>query len=87
VIALVVYALCALAAFGCAWLLYAAYRRSGVPLLFWSALCFACFTATNMLTIVDIVLLPAEIDLFVLRQIVTLAGLLFLLYGLIWDSR
>ena len=81
-----VYALCALAALGCAVLLGRAYQRSGVALLLWSALCFLCLTLNNSLVVVDLIVLP-EVNLFVMRQMTALVGMFLLLYGLIWDSR
>ena len=83
-IAALVYSLCALAALSCAWLLHAAYKRRRFPLLLWSSVCFACFTATNVLVVIDLVVFP-DVDLFLLRQVTALAGLAFLLYGLVWD--
>ena len=39
--AALIYALCAVVALLCAWLLLAAYRRQNYRLLLWSGLCFA----------------------------------------------
>jgi hypothetical protein len=39
-----------------------------------------------VLVVIDLVVLPPEIDLFALRQITALLGLFFLLYGSIWDA-
>lgn len=82
-----IYALCAAAALGCAVLLLTSYRKSGVRLLLWSGLCFASLTINNLLTGVDLVLLPTQVDLFLARNFAALVGMLFLLYGLIFDSR
>ena len=80
-----VYLLCAAAAFGCATLLFRAYRRTRNRLLWWSAICFACLTVENLLLAVDLVMFPAT-DLFLLRNIVALLGIVSLLYGLIWEG-
>jgi hypothetical protein len=82
----VVYLLCAVAAFGCAALLLRAYRSVGARLLLWSGVCFACFTLNNVLVAVDHVLLP-DVNLFMLRNLSALAGIVALLYGLIWEAR
>jgi hypothetical protein len=84
--AALVYLLCAAAALLCTFLLFRAYLRVGTRLLFWSAVCFACFTANNVLLSVDLVLLP-DVSLYELRNVATLAGVLALLYGLIWEAR
>ena len=84
--AVFVYLLCAAAAFGCALLLYRAYRRVGTRLLCWSAVCFACLTLNNVLVAIDLVVFP-DVNLFLVRNVPALAGILALLYGLIWEAR
>ena len=84
--AAIVYLLCAVSAFGCAWLLARAYLRLGTRLLLWSAVCFACLTLNNVLVALDLVVLP-DVDLFLLRNLSALAGIGALLYGLIWETR
>jgi len=80
------YALCAVAALFCAWLLLQAYRRSRYKLLLWGGLCFLGLTLNNALLIVDKVLLP-YVDLFTWRLVAALIAMLVLLYGLIWDAE
>jgi hypothetical protein len=83
----VVYFLCALTAFACFALLWRAWRANHADLLFWSALCFAGLTASNVLLVVDKLALP-DIDLSVVRLSITLAALLLLIFGLVWgDDR
>jgi hypothetical protein len=77
--------LCALTSLACAALLLRGYRRSGVRLLLWSGLCFACFCLNNILLIID-VRLAVEHDLSVVRTIPSLIGIALLIYGLVWDS-
>jgi hypothetical protein len=84
--AVFVYVLCAGAALGCAVLLLRAYRRSRVRLLLWSGICFSFLTVSNALIAIDLIAFP-EVSLFLLRNLTTLAGMGFLLWGLIWDSR
>lgn len=80
-----VYILCAGTSLGCAVMLMRGYRRLRTRLLFWSFACFACIALANGLLFVDLVLLPAT-DLSILRNGLTLLGLLMLLYGMIWDT-
>jgi hypothetical protein len=55
--------------------------------LFWSFLCFTGLTVNNALLFVDVVLVP-EVDLFGgLRNVVALAGLGALIFGLVWETR
>ncbi len=83
----VVYVLCALTSAVCAALLTRAWLASRVRLLLWSALCFALLTVNNVLLVVDLVFLSEETDLQTLRTASGLAGLLVLLYGLIYDRE
>jgi hypothetical protein len=85
-IAPLVYALCALTALLCAYLLLQAYRRGGYRLLLWSGLCFVGLTLNNLLLVLDKLILP-DIDLSIWRTSVALAAMTVLLYGLIWDSE
>lgn len=84
--AALVYALCALAAFGCAVLLFRGFARSRARLLLWGGLCFAALTVANMLVFVDIVIVP-QIDLYTWRNLAALVGLAVFIYGLVWDTR
>jgi hypothetical protein len=81
-IAMLVYVLCAATSGGCAFLLLRHYTRSRAQLLFWSGICFVCFTLSNALLFVDLVLLP-NVDLSLYRNLINLFGLGLLLYGLI----
>jgi hypothetical protein len=82
----IVYLLCALTSLFCAVLLFRQYRNSRARLLFWSALCFVCFTITNILLFLDLIIFP-ERDLSALRSGTALLGVVMLLYGLIWETR
>ncbi len=83
---LLIYFLCAATSFLCALLLFRGYRRSTARLLLWSSLCFAGLFLNNVLLIVDLQIVPDQ-DLSVLRSIPALAGISFLLYGLIAESK
>jgi hypothetical protein len=84
--AAVIYTLCALTSLTCAVLLFRGYQKSRAHLLLWSALCFAGLTASNILLVLDR-LVYTEIDLTTPRLAAALAGLLLLLYGLIWETE
>ena len=84
--AMAVYVLCALTSLACAVLLWRGYRRSGARLLLWSTVCFAGFFLNNLLLVVDTRILP-ETDLALVRVVPALAGVLALIYGLVWESE
>jgi hypothetical protein len=81
-----VYLLCALTSLACAVLLLRGYAQRRVRLLLWSGLGFVGFALGNAMLVADLVIFP-ERDLQLLRQLPVLAGILVLLYGLIWDSQ
>lgn len=85
-IALIIYILCAVTSALCAVLLLRAFRRSGIRLLLWSGLCFVGLAINNTLLFVDKNVL-LETDLSVWRTLPALAGVLILLYGMIWETR
>ena len=80
-----IYVLCALTSATCAALLIRAWLATRVRLLAWSALCFALLTINNILLVVDLAIIGDDADLSVARTATGLAGLLVLLYGLIYD--
>jgi hypothetical protein len=82
----VVYALCALTSIACAALLFRGYYRSRVRLLLWSGFCFAGLALNNVLLFIDVRVLP-QTDLSVIRSIPALAGVIVLIFGMIWETR
>lgn len=78
--------LAALTSLACTVLLFRAYAANGVRFLLWSALCFVCLTANNVLLFFDLNLVP-NIDLRVWRLGASLAGIVFLLYAFIWEAE
>ena len=83
-----IYFLCALTAMACFALLWRSWRATRAALLFWSALCFAGLSASNVLLVIDKLVLADDVDLTVPRLCITLAALLLLLFGLVWgDDR
>ena len=78
--------LAALTSLTCMLLLFRAYAANGVRLLLWSALCFVCLTVNSALLFVDLNVFP-DLDLRLYRLFAALAGILFLLYGFIWEAE
>jgi hypothetical protein len=84
--ATLVYALCALTSLACSVLLLRGYARNRVRLLLWSGLCFTGLALNNIILLVDMRVVP-DIDLSVWRTLPALAGIVVLLYGLVWETR
>ena len=82
-----VYFLCALTSVACAAMLYRGYCAHRTGLLFWSSLCFGGLALNNILTFLDLVIIPTAIDLSVLRSVVAIASMAVLIYGLVWESK
>ena len=83
----VLYLIAMLTSGACMLLLIRAYLDTRLRILLWSALCFVGLTVNNTLLFVDLVLLPAVVDLRLYRNAAALVGMLFLLYGFIRDSE
>ena len=84
-IAEAIYFLCTALSAACAFLLLRSFRRTGVRLLLWSGICFLGLCLNNALLFLDLIVLP-QTDLSTVRVIPALAGLLVLVYGLVWDA-
>ena len=88
-----VYVLCAVTSLACAVMLLRGYARSRTRLLLWSSLCFVGLVVNNALLFIDKVVFPSEVlqfaglEMGTWRSIAALAGVLALLFGLIWDSE
>ncbi|HYD14646.1 MAG TPA: DUF5985 family protein [Allosphingosinicella sp.] len=81
-----VYLLCLLTAGACALLLARTYWRTGTRLLLWSALCFLFLAGNSLAVILDLLVLK-NIDLSLVRTLLSLAAVSVLLYGFIWDRE
>lgn len=79
-----VYGLCLLTSALCAALLVRSWLRSRQPLLLWSAVCFSLLAINNLLVVLDMVVL-AEANLSLARQLTSLAAVGVLIYGFIWE--
>lgn len=84
-VATLVYLLCLATSAGCGWLLVRSYRRTRTALLLWTAVCFVLLAVTNLLVVIDLVVLPNDIDLRIPRYATTLVAVATLLYGFIWE--
>ena len=81
-----IYSLCALTSLLCAWLLLRAYREQYITLLFWCGLFFSIQACSDLLLVVDKLVVP-DIDLSVYRYVVALTAVGVLLYGLIMRTE
>ncbi|MEZ0326654.1 MAG: DUF5985 family protein [Fimbriimonas sp.] len=84
--AAVVYFLCFLTSLACSVLLLRAFKHTGARLLLWSGLCFVGMAINNGVLFADKILFPGA-DLYLLRTLPLLAGLMLLIYGLIWEAE
>ncbi len=82
----VLYLFALISSLACMLLLFRAYAATGMRLLLWSALCFVGLSLNNALLVLDLLVFP-DIDLRLPRLLAALAGLLFLLYGFIWEAE
>jgi hypothetical protein len=81
-----VYILSTLVRACCAILLLRGYWRSKQRLLLWSGLCFLALTFSSVLLFLDLVIFP-HVDLYLGRLLVAAAGMVLLLFGLIWEGE
>lgn len=82
----VIYLVCAATALACAILVLRSYRITRYRLLFWCGLCFAGMFLSNVLLIIDRLIIP-DTDLSTVRLVAGLIALLPLLYGLVWEDE
>jgi hypothetical protein len=80
------YLLAPLTSLACMVLLFRGYAATGMRLLLWSALCFVGLSVNNALLFIDLVVLP-DVDLRLPRLLSALVGLVFLLWGFIWEAE
>jgi hypothetical protein len=80
-----VYLLSVLVTLACAYLLLRAYLRVRQRLLLWSGLCFVGLTMSNVIVVLDLLVLP-NVNLYVWRLGAAAFSMLLLLYGLVWES-
>lgn len=83
---LLVYLLCFVTCAICTFLLARAWRRTGMRLLFWCALCFFFLTVNNALVVIDVIPTP-ETNLLAYRQAAALAAVAVLIHGFMWEIK
>lgn len=81
-----VYLLCLATSAVCTALLARAWLRARTRLLAWTSLSFAFLTLNNLLLVADMVVF-ANIDFWVWRQLAAGCALLVLLYAFVWEVR
>ena len=79
-----IYLLCFLTSLSCCLLLIRSYRRTGSPVLLWTAACFVLLAIDNLLVVLDLIALPS-VDLSLPRLIATFFAVATLLVGFIWE--
>lgn len=82
-----VYLLCFLTSAACAGLLIRQHRRSPSPILLWSTACFVLLALSNLIVVVDQVMLGSGTSLRPVRLVLTLAAVSVLLFGFIWEAE
>ncbi len=80
-----VYILSALISLACAVLLLRSFAQARSALLLWAAICFLGLTLNNTLLFVDKIVVT-DVDLSLWRTIPALAGMLALVFGLLWEA-
>jgi hypothetical protein len=81
-----VYMVCVIVSLACSVLLLRNYRQTRLRLILWTSLCFVAFALNNMVLFIDLVIVPTQIDLNIVRHAFALLGAALLLYGLITEA-
>ncbi len=81
----IVYLLCFLTSFACSVFLFRGFRSTKYKLLFWSGLGFVGFALNNLVLMIDMMIVP-QIDLSLLRTLLSVVGMTLLVYGLISEE-
>lgn len=84
---LILYLMAVLTCLACTVMLARGYMRTRERLLLWSTLCFVGLSISNVLLFFDVIVYPTQVDLRLWRVSATFVGLVFLLYGFIWESE
>jgi hypothetical protein len=67
-------------------LLGRSYHRTGVRLLLWSSICFGFLAGNNLVLVVDLLVIPSA-DLRLPRLLLSLAAVLSLIWGFVWEGE
>lgn len=82
-----VYLLCFLTSAACAGLMVRQHRRSPSPILLWSTACFVLLALSNLVVVIDQVMLGPATSLRPIRLTLTLSAVSVLLFGFIWEAE
>ena len=82
-----VYLLCFLTSALCAVLLVRQFRMARSRVLLWSAACFILLALSNLVVVVDQIVLPDVTGLRPVRLVLTLMAVAVLLFGFIWEAE
>lgn len=82
----IVYVACFLASALCAGLLVRQNTRQPSPVLLWSAACFVLLAFSNLIVVIDMLMLP-DVNLRLGRLVLTLLAVSVLLFGFIWEAE
>ena len=83
----ILYLMAVLTCLACTVLLGRSYMHTGVRLLLWGTLCFVGLSISNVLLFFELIGFSKDVDLRLWRLAAALGGLMFLLYGFIWEDR
>lgn len=81
-----IYSLCLLTSLGCATLLIVNYRRNATRLALWTAACFVLLAISNLLVVIDVLILPS-VNLLAARKLTSLMAAGILVVGFIWEAE
>lgn len=82
----IVYSLCFVTSALCAVLLIRQYRVASSPVLLWSAACFVFLALSNLLVVLDMLVIQ-QMNLRPARLALTLLAVSVLLFGFIWEAE
>lgn len=80
----IVYILCFVTSSACAWLLGRSYLRTGARLLLWSSASFVLLGCNNLLLVADLLIFH-DVNLRTVRLLFSLAAVMVLIFGFVWD--
>jgi len=83
----VVYILCTLACSLCVVLLVRQYWRNNSVFLLRCGICFFGLAISNACVCIGLLNLNLELNLCVLRGVITLLSIMVLIYGFVWDTK
>jgi hypothetical protein len=83
---ILIYCLCALTSFVCAWALLRSYFGNRSRILLWTGLSFCFMFLNNVFLILDRIVFP-DVDLTPVRLGLALTAVTLLVVGLVWEDE